>query len=142
MLRTTALPLRARPYRFATDALPPRARLQPLRIRMANGQEINEASHEILRIEIGGVNHRFALHQHDGDWRVTDVASGLRVLSVQGYLHGFPVSAAVGFTRAEIRRFAVKQVHALAARIGVEAFNSTVAAGVPTNTAPACAEKA
>lgn len=134
-MRSASQPYSRRVFRGMTDALPPKARRTPLLLRLHGGQQVNELQYKTLDIEIGGVLHKFALHKYAGEWRVTDIASGLRVISVQGYLHGSPVSASTGFSADQIRQLAIKQVHALAARIGVEAFNYTVIAGVPKNVA-------
>ena len=99
-------------------------------LRRKDGTEIETVKSHIVVVTAGTVTHALHLHRlTDGQWAVSDPASGGRLLYVMGNFKGIPCSSR-GLTLKEAKACAFAQVEALIERIGSDRFNHVLAVAV------------
>jgi hypothetical protein len=97
-------------------------------LRRQDGSEINTVKSHLLVCHAGAVTHTLHLHKDSvGEWAVSDPLSGGKVLRVQGFYKGCPVSTK-GLTIAEARGLAQTQIDDLIERVGSDRFNAILTA--------------
>jgi hypothetical protein len=107
------------------NPLTPKGNTMPtITLRRQDGSEINTVKSHLLVCHAGTTTHTLHLHKDSvGEWAVSDPRSGGKVLRVQGFYKGCPVSTK-GFTIAEARGLAQAQIDALIERVGSDRFNT------------------
>jgi len=93
-------------------------------LRRQDGSEINTVKSHLLVCHAGTVTHTLHLHRDSvGEWAVSDPRSGGKVLRVQGFYKGCPVSTKT-LTIAQARGLAQDQINTLIERVGSDRFNA------------------
>ena len=96
-------------------------------LRRKDGTEIETVKSHLVIVTAGTVTHALHLHKlTDGQWAVSDPATGGKVLYVEGRYNGVPCSSR-GLTKSEAHAQAHAQVELLIARIGSDKFNRVLA---------------
>ena len=96
-------------------------------LRRKDGTEIETVKSHLVIVTAGTVTHALHLHRlTDGQWAVSDPATGGKVLYVEGRYKGVPCSSR-GLTMREAKAMAFIQLEALIERIGSDKFNHVLA---------------
>lgn len=96
-------------------------------LRRQDGSEIETVKSHLVVVTAGSVTHTLHLHRlTNGQWAVSDPATGGKVLYVEGRYKGVPCSSR-GMTLSEAKAMAFAQVELLIARIGSDKFNRVLA---------------
>ena len=106
-------------------------KLHTMNLRAADGRWLDSVRYAPLIFTRGTQSHRLALHQRTGAdrWRVSHPESGALILRVTATHKGVPVSTACLGLR-DARQCALADLNGLVDRIGIERFESTLAAAV------------
>jgi hypothetical protein len=97
-------------------------------LRRRDGSEIETVKSHLVVVTAGTVTHTLHLHRlTDGQWCISDPASGGRLLYVEGCYKGVPCSSR-GLTLREAKAMAFAQVEAWIEHIGSDRFNNVLAA--------------